>query len=86
MTLIHTSQTGYHGFSQLSDGKVWLSTLYGPLSCLWTFILMLKSWGVVVVGWWVHLDYRVSSGPFSTMNFEFDQNHGPRPGPELHNI
>ena len=24
-------------------------------------------------GGWVHLDYSVSSGPFLTMNFEFDQ-------------
>ena len=35
--------------------------------------------------WWVHLDYSVSSGPFLTMNYEFDQDHGPRPGPELDN-
>ena len=29
-----------------------------------------------VDGWWlVHLDYSVSSGPFLTMNFEFDQDH-----------
>ena len=42
----------------------------GPL----TFILMLKSCGVVVDGWWVvHFDYNVSSGPFLTMNFKFDQ-------------
>ena len=44
----------------------------GPFSCLLTFILMLKSYQVVV-----HLDYNVSSGPFLTMNFEFDQDHGP---------
>ena len=31
----------------------------------------------------VHLDYNVSSGHFLTMNFEFDQDHGPRPGPKL---
>ena len=28
----------------------------------------------------VHLDYNISSGPFLIMNFEFDQDHGPRPG------
>ena len=33
----------------------------------------------------VHLDYNVSSGPFLTMNFEFDLDHGPRPAPELDN-
>ena len=32
-------------------------------------------------GGWVELDYSVSSGPFLTMNFEFDHDHGPRPGP-----
>ena len=26
-----------------------------------------------------------SSGPFLTKNFEFDLDHGPRPGPELDN-
>ena len=36
-------------------------------------------------GGWVELDYSVSSGPFLTMNFEFDHDHGPRPGPELDN-
>ena len=37
-------------------------------------------------GWVVvHLEYDVSSGPFLTMNFEFDQDHGPRPGPKLDN-
>ena len=35
---------------------------------------------------WVHFDYDVSSGPSLTMNFEFDQDHGPRPGPELDNF
>ena len=39
--------------------------------------------GKLLSGWWVQLDYNVSSGPFFTMNFEFDQDHGPRPGPEL---
>ena len=38
-----------------------------PYSCLLTFTLMLKSCG----WWWVQLDYSVSSGPFWTMNFEF---------------
>ena len=38
-----------------------------PYSCLLTFTLMLKSCG----WWWVQLDYGVSSGPFWTMNFEF---------------
>ena len=52
-----------------------------PFSCLLTFILMLKSYQVVV-----HLDYNVSSGSFLTMNFEFDQDHGPWPGPKLVNI
>ena len=33
----------------------------------------------------VHLDFNVSSGPFLTMNFEFNQEHGPRPGPKLDN-
>ena len=33
--------------------------------------------------WWVLLDYSDSSGPFLTMNFEFDHDYGPRPGPEL---
>ena len=46
-----------------------------------TFILMSKICGVV--GGWVELDYSVSSGPFLTMFFEFDQDHGPRPGLEL---
>ena len=32
----------------------------------------------------LHLDY--SSGPFLTMNFEFDQDHGPRQAPELDNV
>ena len=31
----------------------------------------------------MHLDYSISSGPFLTVNFEFDQDHGPRPGPGL---
>ena len=72
-------------------GGVRVGCLFGysitslPYSCLLTFILMLKSWGWVGV-WWVHLDYSVSSGPFLTMNYEFDQDHGPRPGPELDNI
>ena len=34
----------------------------------------------------LELDYSVSSGPFLTMNFEFNQDHGPRPGPELDNF
>ena len=34
----------------------------------------------------VHLAYRVRSVPFLIMNFEFDQDHGPRPGPQLDNI
>ena len=47
---------------------------------------MLKSYGVVMVGGgWLELDYSVRSGPFGTINFEFDQDHGPRPGPELDN-
>ena len=29
------------------------------------------------------MDYNNSSGPFLTMNFKFDQDHGPRQGPEL---
>ena len=33
----------------------------------------------------LELDYSVSSGPFLTMNFEFNQEHGPRPGPKLDN-
>ena len=50
---------------------------YGPL----TFILMLKSYGVVVVvvGGWVVLDYNVSSGPFLSYEIEI----GDGPGPEL---
>ena len=45
-------------------------------------------WSWKVAGWWwvVHLDYNVSSGPFLTMNFELDQDHGPRPGPGLDNL
>ena len=31
------------------------------------------------------MDYSDSSGPFLTMNFEFDHDYGPRPGPELDN-
>ena len=31
----------------------------------------------------MHLDYSISSGPFLTVNFEFDQDHRPRPGPKL---
>ena len=40
------------------------------------------------VGWWlvVHLEYSVSFGPFLTMNFKFDQDHGSRPGLELDTI
>ena len=38
-----------------------------------------------MTNWWVLLDYSDSSGPFLTMNFEFDQDHGPRPGHELDN-
>ena len=34
----------------------------------------------------MHLDYNVSSGPFLTMDFEFDQDHGTRPEPKLDNI
>ena len=30
-------------------------------------------------------DYGISSGPFLTMNFEFDQDDGLRPGPKLDN-
>ena len=48
----------------------------GPL----TFILMLKSYGVVVGGW-VYLDYNVSSGPFLSYEIEI----GDGPGPELDN-
>ena len=29
------------------------------------------------------MDYSDSYGPFLTMNFEFDHDYGPRPGPEL---
>ena len=36
-------------------------------------------------GGWVDLYHSVSSGPFLTMNFEFNQYHGPRPGSELDN-
>ena len=36
-----------------------------------------------MTNWWVLLDYSDSSGPFLTMNFEFDHDYGPRPGPEL---
>ena len=45
---------------------------------------MLKSWGFGG-GWVGHLDYSIISGPFLIMNFEFDQDHGPRPQPELDN-
>ena len=47
---------------------------------LYIYIDIEKLWGD---GWWVHLDYSVISGPFLTMNFDFDQDCGPRPGPEL---
>ena len=50
------------------------TTGYGHL----TFLLMLKSYGVVVV---VHLDYNVSSGPFLSYDIEI----GDGPGPELDN-
>ena len=53
----------------VSRGWLWRGLV--PLSCLLTFILMLKSYGWLVVH------------SFLTMNFEFDQNHGPRPGPKL---
>ena len=33
----------------------------------------------------VQLEYSISSAPILTMNFEFDQNHGPRAGLELDN-
>ena len=33
----------------------------------------------------MELDYNVSSGPFSTMNFEFNQDNGPRPEHKLDN-
>ena len=42
---------------------------------------MLKSSGMG--GGLVHLDYDISSGSLLTMNFEFDLDHGPRPGPKL---
>ena len=38
------------------------------------------------MGGLVHLVYSLSSGPFLTMHFEFDQDHGPRPGPKLDNF
>ena len=41
---------------------------------------MLKSYGVGGGRWWTELDYNFCSGPFLTMNFEIDQDHGPRPG------
>ena len=34
-------------------------------------------------GWWVHLDYNVSSGPF--LSFEIEIEIGDGPGPELDN-
>ena len=37
--------------------------------------------GVGGGGWWVHLDYNVSSGPF--LSFELVIGPGPGPGPEL---
>ena len=43
-------------------------------------------WKVVSGGWWVEFEYNVSSGPFLTMNFEFEQDPGPRPGPQLDNF
>ena len=50
------------------DGRllVWIKhiTNSSPFSRLLTFILILKSWGC-----WVHLDYRVSSGPFFDHEF-----------------
>ena len=33
----------------------------------------------------MHLKYNISSGPFLTVNFQFDLDHGQRPGPELAN-
>ena len=42
---------------------------------------MLKSYGGVVVGGWVVLDYNVSSGPFLSYEIEI----GDGPGPELDN-
>ena len=40
-----------------------------------------KLWGGWVVGWWVYLDYNVSSGPF--LSYEIEIVNGP--GPELDN-
>ena len=54
-----------------------------------SFGFRIKSRKVIrCVGWWlvVHLDYSVNSGPFLTMNFKFDQDHGSRPGLELDTI
>ena len=57
--------------------------------CFWSFILCFdlyidveKLWG----GGWVHLYYNVISGPYFTMNFQFDQDHEPTPGPQLHSL
>ena len=37
-------------------------------------------------GWWVHLDYSISSGSSLTLNFQFEPDHGPKTGPELDNL
>ena len=42
---------------------------------------MLKSYGWVGGGWWVDLDFNVSSGPFLSYEIEI----GDGPGPELDN-
>ena len=47
---------------------------YGPL----TFLLMLKSYGVVGGGGGVELDYSVSSGPFLSYEIEIGDGQGPK--------
>ena len=72
---------GYGRFQILFMRAMTLRRSIDSFSCLLSFILMLKSWEWCWV--LVHLDYSISSGHFLTMNFEFDQDHGPRAGLKL---
>ena len=47
---------------------------FGTLEFIHLYIILKIALKVILK---VDLDYSVSSGPFLTMNFEFDQDHGP---------
>ena len=56
---------------------------FGTLEFIHLYIILKIALKVILK---VDLDYSVSSGPFLTMNFEFDQDYRPRLGPRLHNL